>query len=65
MSQENKAIVEQMNKAAAEGNTDAFVEPCAEDIRWTVFGEKTVEGSLQIYFLRGGKNVSRAMESIP
>ena len=44
MSQENKAIVEQMNKAAAEGNTDAFVEPCAENIRWAVFGEKTVEG---------------------
>jgi ketosteroid isomerase-like protein len=44
MSQENKAIVEKMNKAAAEGNTDAFVAPCADDVRWTVVGEKTVEG---------------------
>ena len=48
MSQENKDIVEKMNKAAAEGDTDAFASYCADDVRWTVFGEKTVTGRAAI-----------------
>lgn len=48
MSHQNKEIVEKMNKAAAEGDTDAFVSHCADDIKWTVFGEKTVQGKTAI-----------------
>lgn len=48
MSEENKAIVQKMNDAAAAGDTAGFVSYCAEDIRWTVFGEKTVTGRTAI-----------------
>ena len=48
MSEQNKAIVQKMNDAAAAGDTEGFVSYCAEDIRWTVFGEKTVTGRAAI-----------------
>ena len=48
MSQKNKEIVEQINASFAEGNTQGFLDHCAEDIKWTMCGEKTVEGKAAI-----------------
>jgi uncharacterized protein len=44
MSRKNKAIVEKVNTAFAEGSTEAFLSFCAEDVEWTMVGEKTIKG---------------------
>ena len=44
MSDENKQIVEKINTSFAEGDTEGFLSYCAENIKWTMFGEKSVEG---------------------
>ena len=44
MSQENKQIVEQINKAFAEGNAEGFLEGCAEDVVWSLEGERSFKG---------------------
>lgn len=48
MSQENKNIVEQINKAFAEGKTEGFLEHCAENVVWVMEGEKTTEGKAAV-----------------
>src|SRR3989442_13214809 len=44
MSVNNKAIVEKVNAAFAEGSTEGFLAFCAEDVAWTMVGDKTVQG---------------------
>jgi ketosteroid isomerase-like protein len=44
MSQVNKAIVEKVNASFAEGNMEGFLSFCAEDVKWTMVGEKSVRG---------------------
>ena len=44
MSDENKQVVEKINTSFAEGDTEGFLSYCAENIKWTMFGEKSVEG---------------------
>lgn len=44
MSQENKHIVEQINRAFMDGNTEGFLELCAEDVVWVMEGETTNVG---------------------
>ena len=44
MSQENKQIVEQINKAFTEGNTEGFLEHCADDVVWVMEGDVTTRG---------------------
>jgi uncharacterized protein len=44
MSQRNKGIIEKVNAAFAEGSTEAFLSFCAEDVEWTMVGDKTVKG---------------------
>jgi uncharacterized protein (TIGR02246 family) len=44
MSQQNKSIVEKVNAAFAENDPETFLSFCADDVRWTMYGEKSVEG---------------------
>ncbi len=44
MSAKNKEIVEKVNAAFAEGNIEKFLSFCAEDVEWTMVGEKGVKG---------------------
>jgi uncharacterized protein len=44
MSAKNKEIVEKINAAFAENNMEGFLSFCADDVVWTIVGEKTVKG---------------------
>lgn len=44
MSKENKAVVEKVNAAFLNGNTEGFLEHCTDDIVWTMVGEKVTTG---------------------
>jgi len=44
MSAKSKEIVEKVNAAFAENDLEGFLAFCAEDVRWTMVGEKTVDG---------------------
>ena len=44
MSQENKRIVEEINKAFTEGNTEGFLERCAENVVWSMEGDQSFKG---------------------
>lgn len=48
MSQKNKEIVEKVNAAFAENNPEVFLSNCAEDVTWTMVGEKTNKGKKAI-----------------
>jgi uncharacterized protein len=43
MSEKNKKIVEKVNAAFTEGSTEGFLSFCAEDVEWTMVGDKTVK----------------------
>lgn len=44
MSEENKQIVEKINKAFAEGRTEGFLEHCSDDVVWVMEGDVTTKG---------------------
>jgi ketosteroid isomerase-like protein len=44
MAVHNKAIVEKVNAAFAEGNVEGFLAFCADDVAWTMVGDTTVKG---------------------
>lgn len=44
MSAENKRIVEKVNASFDEGNVEGFLSYCADNVVWTIIGEKTVAG---------------------
>ena len=44
MSAKNKEIVEKVNAAFAEGSVEGFLSFCADDVVWTMVGDKTVKG---------------------
>lgn len=44
MSQENKAVLEKANAEIVKGNNEGFLSFCADDIEWTMVGEKTLSG---------------------
>jgi uncharacterized protein (TIGR02246 family) len=44
----NKEIVQKINQSFADGNTEGFLSFCADDIEWTVVGEKKVKGKNEI-----------------
>jgi uncharacterized protein len=44
MSAKNKEIVEQVNAAFAQNSVEGFLSVCADDVVWTMVGDKTVEG---------------------
>jgi uncharacterized protein (TIGR02246 family) len=48
MSLKNKEIVEKVNAAFAENDPEVFLSNCADDVTWTMVGEKTNNGKKAI-----------------
>ena len=48
MSANNKAIVEKVNASFAEGGLEGFLSFCADDVVWTIVGDRTVKGKTAI-----------------
>jgi ketosteroid isomerase-like protein len=44
MQTENKTIVEKVNAAFDDGNTDAFLSFCADNITWNIIGDMRLTG---------------------
>src|SRR5688572_15817202 len=44
MSANNKEIVEKVNASFAEGGVESFLSFCADDVVWTIIGDRTVKG---------------------
>jgi uncharacterized protein len=44
MSAKNKEIVEKIDAAFAKGDSEAFLSFCADDVEWTMVGEKPFKG---------------------
>jgi uncharacterized protein len=44
MSAKNKEIVEKVNASFAEGSVEGFLSFCADNVTWTMVGNKTVNG---------------------
>lgn len=44
MSEKNKEIVKQVDAAFSAGKVEGFLEHCAEDVKWTMIGDKDVVG---------------------
>ena len=44
MSEDNKATLKNANAAMAEGKFEEFLSFCADDTKWTMVGDKTLEG---------------------
>lgn len=48
MSDKNKEIVKNVNASFEQGNTEGFLEHCAEDVKWAMVGEKSTSGKTEI-----------------
>ena len=48
MSAKNKEIVEKVNASFAEGGVEGFLSHCADDVVWTMVGNKTTRGKKDI-----------------
>lgn len=48
MSAKYKEIVEKVNAAFTENNPEGFLEVCADNVKWTMVGEKSVSGKAAI-----------------
>lgn len=59
MSAENRAVVERVNAAFTKGDVEEFLSCCADDVVWTMIGEKSVKGKQAI------RNWMRAMPAEP
>jgi uncharacterized protein len=44
MSAQNKEVVEKVNAAFAQNSVEGFLSFCADDVTWTMVGDKTVKG---------------------
>ncbi|HEY5883360.1 MAG TPA: nuclear transport factor 2 family protein [Pyrinomonadaceae bacterium] len=44
MSDQNKEIIEKVNASFAEGDMKGFLSFCADDVVWTMVGNKSVKG---------------------
>jgi uncharacterized protein len=44
MAAKNKEIVNQANAAFADNNVEGFLALCANDVEWTMVGDRTVKG---------------------
>lgn len=44
MSENNKEIVGKVNAAFLEGNFEEFLTFCADDVQWTIVGDRSVKG---------------------
>jgi uncharacterized protein len=57
MSDKNKEIIEKINAAFTGGSTEGFLSFCAEDVTWTMVGDKTVKGKDAIRKWMGSMNI--------
>src|SRR5262245_46554968 len=48
MADTNKQIVERINKAFADNNPDEFLANCADNVVWTMVGEKSTNGKTAV-----------------
>ena len=48
MTEENKSVVDKVNKTFDDNDTEAFLSYCAEDIVWVMPGNKTYKGKESI-----------------
>ena len=48
MGETNKQIVEKINKAFADNDPEGFLSYCADNVVWTMVGEKTTNGKTAI-----------------
>jgi ketosteroid isomerase-like protein len=48
MSDKNKEIVKKINDSFTAGNTDGFLEHCADNIVWNMVGDKETRGKTAI-----------------
>lgn len=48
MSEQNKATVRKINDAFLEGNFEGFLDFCAEDVTWSIVGDRTLNGKENI-----------------
>ena len=48
MSDKNSTIVEKINAAFEDGNTELFLDHCTEDVVWTMVGEGSFEGKAAV-----------------
>jgi uncharacterized protein len=44
MSEKSKAMLQEANAAISKGDTEGFLSFCADDIEWTMVGDKTLKG---------------------
>jgi uncharacterized protein (TIGR02246 family) len=44
MSEKNRETVRKVNAAFLEGNFEGFLDFCAEDVEWTIVGDRSVKG---------------------
>jgi ketosteroid isomerase-like protein len=44
----NRKLIDRVNEAFSRGDVEAFLECCADDVRWTMVGEGTFEGKESI-----------------
>jgi ketosteroid isomerase-like protein len=56
MATKNKEIVNKVNEAFADNNVEGFLAQCANDIEWTMVGDRTVKGK---------DGIRQFMESMP
>ena len=48
MAEQNKEIITKINDSFTKGDMEAFLDYCADDVKWTMYGEKHVEGKKAI-----------------
>ena len=48
MSEKNKEIIKKVDKSFEEGNSEGFLDHCAENIEWTMVGDTTKKGKEEI-----------------
>lgn len=48
MAENHKATIDAVNEAFAKNDLEAFLAHCADDVRWTMYGDRTVNGKQAI-----------------
>ena len=48
MSDKNKEIIKKVNESFAAGKTDGFLEQCADNVVWTMVGDRVTKGKAAI-----------------
>lgn len=57
MSVTNKTAVEEINAAFAANDIETFLSFCAEDVEWTIVGERSIQGKEEIRAWMGSMDI--------